>query len=111
MHGLLEWVDLTAPDLALASVFYSELFGWECAAEGGASDYLRCRKDGRLAAGIALAADSPAAWHSYVTVDSVDEVTARAAELAATVAVEPRDLAPAGRMAYVVDPQGAGLGF
>ena len=66
MHGLFEWVDLSAPDLATVSVFYSELFGGECNAEGGVTEYPRCRKDGRLAAGIALAPDSPAAWRQLV---------------------------------------------
>ena len=50
-------------------------------------------------------------WNSYVTVDSADDMARRATDAGATVAVAPMDIGEAGRMTYVVDPQGAGLGF
>ncbi len=47
------WVDLGVTDIAKASAFYAELFGWE--AQPGppeAGGYTVCRKDGRQVAGI-----------------------------------------------------------
>lgn len=113
MHGLFEWVDVSVPDVGLAAEFYSALFDWttEPPPGGDGTDYLVCRRDGKLAAGIALSPSGRTSWNSYVTVDSADEMAARAATAGATVAVPPMDIGQQGRMTYVVDPQGAGLGF
>lgn len=113
MHGLFEWVDVSVPDLARAAEFYSALFGWEVVPPSGTdgSDYLLCRRDGKVAAGIALSRSGGAAWNSYVTVDSVDAMAERVGASGATVAVPPTDIGEAGRMTYMIDPQGAGLAF
>jgi hypothetical protein len=111
-HGLFEWVDVSVPDLARGVEFYSGLFGWTAEPPEGTdgSDYLLFRRDGLLAAGIVLSAGR-AGWNSYVTVDSVDTMAERAVAAGATVAVAPMEVGRAGRMAWVIDPQGAGLGF
>ncbi len=44
-----------------------------------------------------------------MTVASVDDSAARAAELGATVAAEPFDVMDVGRMAVIIDPVGAAL--
>lgn len=113
MHGLFEWVDVSVPDLQQAADFYTGLFGWDASPPDGSdgSDYLVCRRGGRLAAGIALSPSGHAGWNSYITVDSVDTMAERATAAGATVAVEPMDIGAAGRMTYVLDPLGAGLGF
>lgn len=113
MAGLFEWVDASVPDLTAARTFYEGLFGWECIAPewGDGTDYLLCRKDGRVAAGLVLSPQGRAAWNSYVVVDSVEDMARRAADLGATVAVAPRRLGQVGAMTYVIDPHGAGLGF
>lgn len=110
MHGLFEWVDVSVPDLARGVAFYEALFGWEAEPPApGVDDYRLFTRDGRLAAGI-VRSERPG-WNSYVTVDSVDEVAERAVRVGGTVAVAPMEVGDQGRMAWVVDPEGAGVGF
>jgi predicted enzyme related to lactoylglutathione lyase len=114
MHGLFEWVDVSVPDLEAGAAFYSTLFGWttEPPAGGDGADYLMCRKDGRLAAGIVRSPGlERGQWNSYVVVDSVDAIAERVGELGGTVLVAPMEVGEQGRMTYVEDLQGARLGF
>ena len=48
----------------------------------------------------------PAVWNVYLGADDVDAVAARTKELGGSVMAEPFDI-PVGRMAVLVDPQGA----
>ena len=116
-HGLFEWVDVAVPDLDAGIAFYSAVFGWDAqpvdSAEGHAG-YVMFYKDGQLAAGMSLlgaGSDTPASWTSYVSVDDVGVIAARALELGAEVIVAPMDVSDAGRMTYLRDPQGASIGF
>ncbi len=114
-HGLFEWVDVAVPDLDAGIAFYSAVFGWDAqpVAEGPAG-YVMFYKDGQLAAGMSLlgaGSDAPASWTSYVSVDDVGVIAARAAELGAEVVIAPMDVSDAGRMTYLRDPQGASIGF
>jgi len=54
---------------------------------------------------------APPAWNSYVTVESADDIAARAAELGATVAMPPFDVFDSGRMTVIADPTGAVFGI
>jgi predicted enzyme related to lactoylglutathione lyase len=112
-HGLFEWVDVSVPDMDRGAEFYRQLFGWTSEPSPGTdgSDYLLFRRDGKLAAGIVLSRTGRTGWNSYATVDSAEQIAVRAAELGATVAVEPMDVGTAGRMTWIVDPQGAEVGF
>src|SRR5919205_341561 len=51
----------------------------------------------------------PPHWSSYVSVDDVGAVAARARELGAAVVADPFDVMDSGRMAVVRDPGGAHL--
>jgi predicted enzyme related to lactoylglutathione lyase len=52
-------------------------------------------------------ASGPAAWNTYVWVDSADETAAKVREAGGTVLMEPDDVFDAGRMAVFADPEGA----
>jgi predicted enzyme related to lactoylglutathione lyase len=109
-NGTFSWTDLGTTDAEGAKSFYTGLFGWEIEdmpiPQGGV--YSMARLDGRYAAAIYDAQEGqPAAWLSYVTVDDVDTVTSRAAELGATTITEPFDVLEAGRMAVLQDPTSA----
>ncbi len=119
-HGLFGWVDVTVDDLDAGAAFYTGLFGWEAErilSPDGDSDYVLFRNHGKLASGMALRSPEmreerlPPTWNSYVLVDDVDPIADRAADLGATVLVPPMDITDAGRMLYIQDPQGGGLGF
>ena len=49
----------------------------------------------------------PPVWGSYVTVDDVDAVAGKVADLGGTILVEPRDIPGVGRFCVLQDPQGA----
>lgn len=66
------------------------------------------RRDGKVVAAL-FGSDQPPHWNCYVTVDSVEEATARAGEHGAAVMAEPFDVMDVGRMSAVADPTAAGL--
>jgi predicted enzyme related to lactoylglutathione lyase len=49
----------------------------------------------------------PPVWSTYVTVTDVDAATAKAKELGGGVLSEPMDVTDTGRIAALMDPQGA----
>lgn len=74
-------------------------------------------KDSKIVAGMgALRAEQvervhPSVWASWIIVDNVDETFKKATELGTTGLMEPMDATDAGRMAFVIDPVGAAIGF
>jgi uncharacterized protein len=113
-HGTISWTDLTTPDAGGARDFYGGLFGWDfeespIPEEAGGGVYVMARIDGRAAAAMFESSDRHPAWASYVTVDDVDQMAGRAAELGANVMGEPFDVMTAGRMVIFQDPTGAFL--
>lgn len=114
-HGTPSWVDLSTPDTAAAKTFYCELFGWDAedVDAGDSAVYTMFRLNGKAVAGMGEQAAEqrergiPPFWLSYITVDDIDAVAARVAELGGQVHMEPFDVMDAGRMALIMDPQGA----
>jgi uncharacterized protein len=66
------------------------------------------KRDGKVVAAL-FGSEQPPHWNCYVTVESVDDTTRRAAELGAGVVAEPFDVMDLGRMAVIADPTGAAL--
>ena len=108
-HGTFSWTDLATPDAQASKDFYGTLFGWDYEdnpiPDGGA--YVMARLGGRAAAAMFETTERHPAWASYVTVDDLDRITARARELGANVLAEPFDVMDVGRMSTVQDPTGA----
>ena len=117
--GTFSWADLGTPDPTSAKRFYTGLFGWafEDRPIGDGEYYTMLLQDGKTVAALyAQPADErsagiPAHWTSYVSVESADRVSARAAELGGTVLAPPFDVAEHGRMAVIQDPTGAVVAF
>jgi predicted enzyme related to lactoylglutathione lyase len=115
--GTFCWVDLVTTDPAGAKAFYGGLFGWksEDTPAGEAGTYAMLRLDGDEVGGLyEMGAERreqgiPPHWFSYVSVESADEVAARAGELGGTVYGDAFDVMGFGRMAIVEDPEGAVL--
>ncbi|MEK6278551.1 MAG: VOC family protein [Actinomycetota bacterium] len=111
--GTPSWVDLSSPDLAASKEFYGGLFGWDHAEAGDPAQtggYGFFTKDGKQVAGVMQQESGPPAWTSYISIDDVDGVAARASEAGGQVMMEPMDVLDAGRMAIIIDPSGAVLG-
>src|SRR4051794_19835044 len=113
--GVPSWVDLLGPDPRQLTQFYGATFGWDFDGPGpmpGGGEYHVARLRGRDVAGVGSQPPGapPAAWTTYVEVESAD-AAARAAEAAGgSVLAAPFDAPPAGRIAVVADPGGAALG-
>jgi predicted enzyme related to lactoylglutathione lyase len=113
-QGTFCWVDLGTTDVEGAKGFYGELFGWkmEDIPTGQAGPYTMCRVNGKDVAGIydqpeEERAVAPPHWNSYLAVDDVETVTARAKEMGPMSITEPFDVMERGRMTVLQDPAGA----
>ncbi len=108
--GTFSWAELATSDADAAKTFYGDIFGWsfEDNPVGDGLLYTMASRDGGTAAAL-FASDQPPHWNSYVTVASADDSAARAGELGADVLQEAFDVMDVGRMAIIVDPEGAGL--
>jgi predicted enzyme related to lactoylglutathione lyase len=105
--GCLAWNDLATPDPAAAGAFYRELLGWEITEQ--APGYASITNEGALNGGIRRDTDLPPHWLPYFTTESVEETAAAAREAGGQVLAEGIDV-PAGRIAVILDPQGAPFG-
>lgn len=110
------WFECGSTDAAASKEFYKALFGWEAVdvpmpnmegafytllQSGGADMAGLYQLDGPQFEGV------PSHWMSYVNVESADDSAGRAKELGATVLQEPMDVPGVGRMAFLMDPDGA----
>jgi uncharacterized protein len=109
------WVDSSQPDPDAAKDFYSGLFGWEMEdvmPEGSEAKYYIGRINGKSVGAVGSVPEGAppmAMWNTYVWVDSADDAAAKAKEAGGTVAMEPFDVMDAGRMAVLMDPEGAAI--
>ena len=112
------WVDTLHADPKAAIAFYGDLFGWRFAGPGlmpgdPPGEYWVAELRGRAVAGVGSrqgeGEPGPAGWNTYVSVASADEAAAKAVEAGGSLAAEPFDAPPAGRMAVIEDPAGAAL--
>lgn len=102
--GCLTWNDLATPDPAAAGAFYAELLGWEIAEQ--APEYSTISNEGTLNGGIRRETELPPHWLPYFTAASIEQTTAAAREAGGQVLAEGVEV-PAGRIAVILDPQGA----
>ena len=113
MPGVPCWIDTTQPDAEAAVAFYSGLFGWDfedVMPPGSDGKYFIARiRGGDVAAVSAPSRDVPpmAMWNTYVWVDSADEAAAKVREAGGDVLTEAFEVMDSGRMAVLVDPEGA----
>lgn len=107
------WADTNQPDPEAAARFYASLFGWDTEdvmPPGAGGRYFMARIGGRDAAAISSQppdASPPAAWNTYIRVDSADDAADRVRAAGGTVFTEPFDVLDSGRMGVFADPEGA----
>ena len=114
-NGTFSWVENATTDQEAAKSFYAELFGWdyEDSPVGDGIYYSMAKLGGKYVAAIApqqpdeQAMGVPPHWNSYISVDDVDAVSARIAELGGTVHAPPFDVMDVGRMSAISDSTGA----
>jgi predicted enzyme related to lactoylglutathione lyase len=117
-HGHIGWCDLMSDDVDKARDFYTGVLGWDIEVmDIGKGPYTVFKADDRPVAGLMAkptegpASFAPTAWTSYVTVDDVDERTARVAAAGGSVLAGPMDIPTVGRMSIIQDPTGGVIGI
>jgi predicted enzyme related to lactoylglutathione lyase len=112
VDGTLCWADLSTPNTASASEFYSKLFGWQIAAEEkDPSGYLHIKSGDQFIGGVPPAShrppNAPPHWLPYFLVSDCDSAANRAKENGASFHLAPMTMEGVGRMAVIADPQRA----
>jgi predicted enzyme related to lactoylglutathione lyase len=108
--GIPNWVDLGTADLADATRFYTELFGWTAHVSGeqyGGYTIFNLRGRPVAGAGPLFGEGQPTAWSAYVATDDADAVAARVEAAGGKVLVAPFDVMEQGRMSAFLDRTGA----
>ena len=109
--GMPIWVDLATSDLAGATEFYTQLFGWTAhvSPEPEAMGYTIFNKDGKQAAGMGplLGEGAPVAWSTQFHVVDADRSAQDVIENDGHVLLQPMDVMKFGRWAVCTDQAGA----
>lgn len=103
------WIGHSGPDLKEAKAFYTDILGWdiqEMPMQDGSS-YSAISVAGTPVGGFSPMPEESGAWTIYVTVADVDAAAARAEKAGASVMMPPMDVPGVGRIATLLDPQGA----
>jgi predicted enzyme related to lactoylglutathione lyase len=109
----LSWDELITPDVETAAKFYAGLFGWTPSRMdmgGDAPPYTIWMLGDDNGIGGAMPPPMegmPPFWAVYFAVDDCDATVAKATQLGASVLAEPMDIPDVGRIAALMDPQGA----
>jgi predicted enzyme related to lactoylglutathione lyase len=109
------WNELLTSDSAAAFQFYSGLFGWKILEEmdmGPMGKYRIYGLGERRLGGIMTTpkgAPMPPMWMFYVSTNDLDAAIRRATGKGAKVMNGPMDVPGGGRIAQLLDPQGAGF--
>lgn len=110
LPGKFIWRDLLTEDVASARAFYGALFGWEFRSVAG-GEYVVVLREGTPIGGIVRADKSVkvhvAQWVSWLSVSDVDAAVATVLDAGGQVQRGPLVLKGRGRLAVVLDPQGA----
>jgi uncharacterized protein len=112
--GNVSWPELSTADPAGAIAFYTALLGWKTKPETGVetAPYVEWVNDGRSMGGLMPMRGGewegvPPHWMIYITVADCDERAKHAAEIGASICVQPTDIPNTGRFSVITDPQGA----
>ena len=108
------WNELWTNDVEGASVFYSNLAGFEiedATVEGAETTYRVLKAGGAPRAGILpnpFERELPV-WVNYIRVDDPAAITAQVDKLGGTVIIDARPRAIGGKVAFIAGPSGAGV--
>lgn len=111
-HGDITHLDIPVSDLQAASAFYSDLFGWQIAEYPGYEGYPMWRAPNQISGGgLALRGEGLTQPRSYVEVDSIDDVLAKATAQGAVVTMPKSAIDPTSWLAVFTDPDGNAIGL
>jgi uncharacterized protein len=108
--GKFVWHEQVSGDPEQAQGFYTRLFGWGTEIfKPGEIDYTMISSGGSRHGGFSQAMEGapPPHWLGHVGVEDLDETIAKAKNAGGKLAAGPFDMEDVGRMAILIDPQGA----
>jgi hypothetical protein len=118
-HGTFYWNELMTRDVEGAKKFYADTLGWSYDAmpmPGGAGTYWLATMDGEPVGGLFDISGHdfqgvPDSWMAYIAVDDVDARVAKAVKAGAKLMKPVFDVPGVGRIAVLMQPDGAGIGW
>ncbi len=116
-HGAFSWNELLTNDVDKAKQFYTATLGWSFQPMNMTEHtYWVAQQDGKPVGGMLdMKGITPPGvnphWFGYVEVDDVDKRVEMVAKSGGKVMREPFDIPDVGRIAIIVDPTGAPLGW
>ena len=110
-HGDITHVDIPVSDVAKATEFYADLFGWQIRELPGFEGYpMWMAPNGISGGGLAPAGQGLTVPRSYVEVDSIDEVLTKA-EARGAVVMPKTPISDTSWFAAFNDPDGNDIGL
>ena len=118
-HGKFYWNELMTRDVERAKKFYADTLGWSfegMSMPGGGSTYWLAKAGDETVAGIFdITAPEfgqvPESWMAYIAVDNVDARVKKATAAGAQLMKPIFDVPGVGRIAILMEPGGAGIGW
>ncbi len=118
-HGTFYWNELMTRDVEGAKKFYADTLGWGydgMPMPGGGGTYWLATMDGEPVGGLFDISGPdfqgvPESWMSYIAVDDVDARVAKAVKAGAKLMKPVFDVPGVGRIAILMQPDGAGVGW
>ena len=117
-HGNFCWNELRTRDVERAKRFYKDTIGWtfEAAETPEGKPYWVATAGGKQVAGMFLLTSPefdkvPESWISFLAVDDVDKRVAKASKAGAKLVMPIFDVPNVGRIAMLMEPGGAGIGW
>ena len=118
-HGTFFWNELMTRDVERAKKFYATTMGWSFDAmpmPGGGGTYWVAKMNGEPVAGVLDISGPefgpvPESWMSYIAVDDVDARVQQAVKAGAKLMKPIFDVPGVGRIAILLEPGGAGVGW
>ena len=112
-YGQFVWNELVVADETSAKAFYGDLFGWKTESFGKGMEYSLLKKGDDEIGGMMKCPQPgmPSRWIPYVTVEDVDATLAKGVTLGGQIVTPAFDVPEVGRIAVLLDPQGACLGI
>lgn len=108
------WQELVTPNQKTSGTFFSKLFGWNLKQidAGKFGTYTLFQKNGQDVAGMMnpttnTPREASSYWHSYISVNNIDNCVKQASILGGKVLVPPHDVPHVGCICIVADPTGA----
>lgn len=110
--GKFVWHEQVSDDPRKAQDFYAQLFGWSAEPyKPGELDYTMISARGQRHGGFSKAVEGapPPHWLSHVRVEKLEDTIEKVNRMGGRLAAGPFEMGEVGRIAIIVDPQGAYL--